>query len=109
MEVKITTKMLADRMLATYKEDYDFLNSYTERDLRGLLGDEFVNEAYTLFKNTVVLGGPSARCKRCYHCHNVKEPYSKEYSITIGFCDLLRTRVRLSGCCGDTKREGGME
>lgn len=118
MEVKITTKMLADRMLATYKEDYNFLNSYTERDLRELLGDEFVNEAYTEFKNTVVLDSKNALCKGCFHCHRVKDICSSVlffgniiggYSLSQGYCDLLRARVRLNGCCGNTKREGGME
>lgn len=108
MEVKITTKMLADRMLATYKEDYNFLNSYTERDLRELLGDEFVNEAYTEFKNTVVLDS-KALCKGCFHCYRVKDICSSGYSLSQGYCDLLRARVRLNGCCGNTKREGGME
>lgn len=109
MEIKITTKMLADRMLATYKEDYNFLNSYTERDLRELLGDEFVNEAYTEFKNTVVLDSKNALCKGCFHCHRVKDICSSGYSLSQGYCDLLRARVRLNGCCGNTKREGGME
>lgn len=109
MEVKITTKMLANRMMANYKEDYNFLNSNAESELRELLGDEFVNEAYTEFKNTVVLGGPNAQCKGCFHCYQVKDPYGSGWSLSQGFCDLLRAKVRLSGRCGNTKREGGME
>ena len=109
MEVKITTKMLANRMMANYKEDYNFLNSNAESELRELLGDEFVNEAYTEFKNTVVLDSKNALCKGCFHCHRVKDICSSGYSLSQGYCDLLRARVRLNGCCGNTKREGGME
>ena len=109
MEVKITTKMLSNRMMANYKEDYNFLNSNAESELRELLGDEFVNEAYTEFKNTVVLDSKNALCKGCFHCHKVKNICSSGYSLSQGYCDLLRARVRLNGCCGDTKREGGME
>lgn len=109
MELKITAKMLANRMMANYEEEQAYLNEYAERELRGLLGDEFVNEAYTEFKNTVVLGGPNAKCKGCFHCHRVKAICSSGYSLSQGFCDLLRAKVRLNGLCGNTKREGGME
>ena len=53
MEVKITTKKLADIMMANYKEEVPMLSDSAESEIRGLLGDEFVNEAYTEFKNTV--------------------------------------------------------
>lgn len=109
MEVKITTKKLADIMMANYKEEVPMLSDSAESEIRRLLGDEFVNEAYTEFKNTVVLSGPNAQCKGCIHCHPVKDPYGSGWSLSQGFCDLLRAKVRLNGLCGDTKREGGAE
>ena len=67
MEVKITTKMLADRMLANYKETEHLLCASAEIELTRLLGRDFVEEAFTLAKNSIV--GGKLFCKNCRHCH----------------------------------------
>ena len=91
MEMKIGTKKLADVMMADYKEKQSYLNEYAERELRGLLGDGFVNEAYTEFKNMVVLSSKNTQCKGCIHCHPVKDLYSGGWSLSYGTvtCSVL--------------------
>ena len=111
MEVKIKSDKLVNIMLANYEEHVPMFSESAEREIRELLGDDFVNAAYTQFKDSVVAGygNPDGKCNGCSHCHPVKEMCCSGWSLSHGYCDLLRTKVRLSGRCGDTKREGGME
>lgn len=111
MEVKITTKKLADLMVANRKDgDPLMLTSSVEVMMRKTLGDDFVNEAWTMAKNTLMEDyAKEGICKRCDHCHRVKMPCSSFISDVHGYCDLLGQQVRMRGLCRDTKKEGGAE
>ena len=109
MEVKITTEMLASRMVANYEETECLLDAAAEIELVGILGRDLVDEAYLKAKSKIIAveGDHWTKCGKCSHCRPMYiSPDVSTPSTEYGTCGLTHWKVRLSESCLDSKKGG---
>lgn len=109
MKVKISTEMLANRMVANYEESEHLLMGVAEVELVGLLGRDFVNEAYMRAKSKIVAveGDHWTKCGECPHCRPIYiTPDISTPSDKYGNCGLTMWSVLLGESCLDQKKGG---